>query len=111
MVKRPIKLGKAGRHSDGDGLYLVVGENGRKWERHLGEAYSGRLLALPVHEITTVDVAAVLRPVWRTKPEGARKLYPAIRRVFERPHPVPRRARHQHGRQSRALDRPQGDGV
>ena len=41
------------------------------------------LLERPVHEITTVDVAAVLRPVWRTKPEVARKLYPAIRRVFE----------------------------
>jgi integrase len=54
-----------------------------QWERHLGAAYSGPLLARPVHEITTVDVAAVLRPVWRTKPEVARKLYPAIRRVFE----------------------------
>jgi integrase len=30
-----------------------------------------------------MDVAAVLRPVWRSKPEVARKLYPAIRRVFE----------------------------
>ena len=37
-----------------------------------------------MHEITTLDVAAVLRPIWRTKPEVARKLYPAIRRVFER---------------------------
>jgi hypothetical protein len=37
-----------------------------------------------VHEITTLDVAAVLRPVWHTKPEVARKLYPAIRRVFDR---------------------------
>jgi hypothetical protein len=37
----------------------------------------------PVHEITTLDVAAVLRPVWHDKPEVARKLYPAIRRVFE----------------------------
>jgi integrase len=54
-----------------------------QWGRHLGSAYSGPLLARPVHEITTVDVAAVLRPVWRTKPEVARKLYPAIRRVFE----------------------------
>jgi integrase len=36
-----------------------------------------------VNEITTVDVVAVLRPVWRRKPEVARKLYPAIRRVFE----------------------------
>jgi integrase len=55
-----------------------------QWQRHLGMVYSGPLLARPVHEITTVDVAAVLRPVWRTKPEVARKLYPAIRRVFER---------------------------
>ena len=37
-----------------------------------------------MHEITTVDVAGVLRPIWRAKPEVARKLYPAIRRVFER---------------------------
>jgi integrase len=52
-------------------------------ERHLGPAYCKPLLDRPVNEITTVDVAAVLRPVWRTKPEVARKLYPAIRRVFE----------------------------
>jgi hypothetical protein len=55
-----------------------------QWARHLGPAYSGPLLARPVNEITTIDVAAVLRQVWRTKPEVARKLYPAIRRVFER---------------------------
>lgn len=52
-------------------------------ERHLGPAYCKPLIDRPVNEITTVDVAAVLRPVWRTKPEVARKLYPAIRRVFE----------------------------
>jgi hypothetical protein len=169
LTERTVQTAKTGRHSDGDGLQLVVGENGRKkwvlryqvrgirrdkglgsypevglkeargragadrgliakgvdpiderraarktskpvptfgdiarlviadaqskstnakvryqWERHLGLVYSGPLLARPVHEITTVDVAAVLRPVWRTKPEVARKLYPAIRRVFER---------------------------
>jgi hypothetical protein len=50
---------------------------------NLGLAYSGPLLARPVHEITTVEVASLLRPIWRTKPEVARKLYPAIRRVFE----------------------------
>jgi hypothetical protein len=55
-----------------------------QWQRHLGEAYSGPLLARPVHEITTVEIADVLRPIWRVKPEVARKLYPAIRRVFER---------------------------
>ena len=37
----------------------------------------------PVHEITTLDVAGILKPVWNTKPEVARKLYPAIRRVFD----------------------------
>jgi hypothetical protein len=54
-----------------------------QWERHLGEAYSGPLLDRPVNAITTLDVAAVLKPVWHAKPEVARKLYPAIRRVFE----------------------------
>jgi Arm DNA-binding domain len=53
-----------------------------QWKRHLSSVYCGPLLARPVHEITTVEVA-VLRPVWREKPEVARKLYPAIRRVFE----------------------------
>jgi integrase len=55
-----------------------------QWERHLGPAYAGPLLDRPVHVITALDVAAVLRPVWRAKPEVARKLYPAIRRVFDR---------------------------
>lgn len=52
-------------------------------QRHLGPAYCKLLLNRPVNEITTVDVVAVLKPVWRSKPEVARKLYPAIRRVFE----------------------------
>jgi integrase len=54
-----------------------------QWERHLGEAYSGPLLRRPVNEITTLDIVAILKPIWTTKPEVARKLYPAIRRVFE----------------------------
>jgi integrase len=55
-----------------------------QWERHLGPAYCGPLLDRPVHEITTGEVAAVLAPIWRSKPEVARKAYPAIRRVFDR---------------------------
>jgi hypothetical protein len=54
-----------------------------QWERHLGAPFCGPLLARPINEITTLDVAAILRPVWQAKPEVARKLYPAIRRVFE----------------------------
>jgi integrase len=169
LSERGVKTAKPGRHSDGDGLHLVVSKTGRKkwvlryqrggvrrdkglgsypdvglkearskagsdrsliakgldpidhqraarktskpvptfgdiarlviadaqskstnakvhyqWERHLGPTYSGLLLDRPVHEITTLDVAAILRPVWRSKPEVARKLYPAIRRVFDR---------------------------
>jgi integrase len=169
LTERGVQTAKPGRHSDGDGLHLVVSDRGRKkwvlryqvagvrkdkglgaypsvglkdareraiearklvsrgidpieadraarkaakpvptfgeiaklvvddaqsksvnakvryqWERHLGPAYSGPLLDRPVHEITALEVAAVLRPVWRTKPEVARKLYPAIRRVFDR---------------------------
>jgi len=54
-----------------------------QWGYYLGPVYCGPLLSKAVHEITTVDVAAVLRVVWDAKPEIARKLYPAIRRVFE----------------------------
>ncbi len=55
-----------------------------QWGRHLGEDYCKDLLDRAVNEITTLEVVAVLRPVWRPKPEVARKLYPAIRRVFDR---------------------------
>ena len=65
-----------------------------QWKRHLGEAYCGPLLKKQVNSITTLDVAAVLREVWRAKPEVARKLYPAIRNVFERARIV---LRDQHG--------------
>ena len=55
-----------------------------QWERHLGPDFSGSLLDRPVNEITSLEVAEVLRPVFHAKPEVARKLYPAIRRVFDR---------------------------
>jgi integrase len=76
----------------GDIATVVIADAQRKssnakvryqWERHLGEAYSAPLLKRPVNEITALEVAAVLRPIWNEKPEVARKLYPAIRRVFE----------------------------
>ena len=54
-----------------------------QWRRHLGPAYCGPFLDRVVNEITVTDVAAVLRPVWNSKPEVARKLFPGIRRVFD----------------------------
>ena len=68
-----------------DAQAKTVNENVKyQWQRHLGQAYSGSLLDRPVHEITTLEIASVLRPIWRAKPEVARKIYPAIRRVFDR---------------------------
>ena len=52
--------------------------------RHLGPVFCGPFLGRRVDEITTTEVAALLRPVWDAKPEVARKLHPAIRRVFNR---------------------------
>lgn len=55
----------------------------RQWDLQLGSQYSGPLLSRPVNEITTVDVAKVLKVVWHSKPETARHLYTKIRTVFE----------------------------
>jgi Arm DNA-binding domain len=41
-----------------------------QWERHLGPVYSGPLLDRPVHEITALDVAAVLRPCGDRSPKS-----------------------------------------
>jgi integrase len=69
----------------GDAVSKSVSAKARhQWERYLREVYCKKLLDRPVHEITAVDVAATLRLVWKAKPESARKLYPAIRRVFDR---------------------------
>src|SRR5258705_1671700 len=54
-----------------------------QWDLLLGPRYCGDILAKPVHEITTLDVEHILRPVWRTKPETARKLLTRLRRVFD----------------------------
>ena len=54
-----------------------------QWARHLGPVYCGPLLKRAVNEITTMDVAGILRPIWTEKPEVARKLLSAIRRVFD----------------------------
>jgi integrase len=74
-----------------DVAQLVVAEAQKKstnakvryqWNRHLGPAYCASILDRPVNEITAMDIAVMLRPVWQEKPEVARKLYPAVRRVF-----------------------------
>lgn len=51
-------------------------------ERHLGPAYCKPILGLPINEISTIDIAKLLKPVWKKKPGVARKLFPTIRAVF-----------------------------
>jgi integrase len=71
-----------------------------QWARHLGPALCGDLLERAVHEITAPEVARTLALVWRSKPEVARKLYPAIRRVFDRARVI---LRDEHGIDLKAL--------
>lgn len=54
-----------------------------QWERHLGPVYCGSILDKPINTIRTTHVFDLLTPVWHTKPELARKLLPAIRKVCE----------------------------
>ena len=54
-----------------------------QWQLLLGPSYCDSLLDKRVNEITTGDIERVLRPVWHSKPETARKLHRRLRRVFE----------------------------
>ena len=54
-----------------------------QWERQLSAVFCADILSRPVNEITTVDIANILRPLWKSKPETARKLHLKIKRVFE----------------------------
>jgi integrase len=54
-----------------------------QWTLLLGESYCAPLLGMPADSITTRDVERVLRPVWTSKPETARKLHRRIKRVLE----------------------------
>lgn len=67
-----------------------------QWGRNLGPAFCAPLLDRPIDEVKTLDIADVLRPVWRSKPEVARKLLPMIRRVFEKGRII---LRDRHGRE------------
>jgi integrase len=53
-----------------------------RWERCLLR-YAKALARRPVDEITAADVLAVLRPMWATKPESAKKTRECIERVLD----------------------------
>lgn len=51
-----------------------------RWK--LAIAYAAPFASKPVEEVTTDDVLAVLKPMWRTKPEMAQKVRVTWERVF-----------------------------
>lgn len=58
-------------------------KHAEQWESTLGDAYCRRLRSMPVAEITTADVEAVLRPIWDKHTETASRLRGRIERVLD----------------------------
>lgn len=54
-----------------------------QWKMTLGDAYCASIRKRPISEITTDDVLKVLRPIWRTKAETARRIRGRIERVLD----------------------------
>lgn len=54
-----------------------------QWKSTLGTAYCATLRKRPIGEVTTDDVLKVLRPIWRTKAETARRIRGRIERVLD----------------------------
>jgi integrase len=54
-----------------------------QWKSTLGATYCAALRKRPIGEVTTDDVLKVLRPIWRTKAETARRIRGRIERVLD----------------------------
>lgn len=54
-----------------------------QWKSTLGTTYCATLRKRPIGEVTTDDVIKVLRPIWRTKAETARRIRGRIERVLD----------------------------
>jgi hypothetical protein len=54
----------------------------QQWRTSLMK-YAAGLQEKPVSEVSTYDVLAVLRPIWREKPETARRLRGRIERILD----------------------------
>ncbi|WP_426608750.1 tyrosine-type recombinase/integrase [Bradyrhizobium sp. McL0616] len=54
-----------------------------QWKSTLGTAYCATLRKRPIGEVTTDDVLKVLKPIWRTKAETARRIRGRIERALD----------------------------
>jgi len=53
------------------------------WRRSLGNHHAASLRKIPIDEVATEHVLAVLTPIWQSKPETARKTRERIERVLD----------------------------
>ena len=56
---------------------------GQAWPRSLRASAFPRIGAVPVSEVTTADVLAILTPIWHDKPETARRVRQPIGAVMK----------------------------
>lgn len=54
-----------------------------QWRMTLGESYCASIRPVPVDEVSTAHVAAVLKPIWEKVPETASRLRGRIERVLD----------------------------
>lgn len=54
-----------------------------QWKSTLGNDYIASLRKRPIGEVTTDDVLKVLKPIWRTKAETARRIRGRIERILD----------------------------
>ena len=58
-------------------------KHARDWPRSLRAYAFPRIGAMPVSEVTTADILAVLTPIWHDKPETARRVRQRIGAVMK----------------------------
>lgn len=73
----------AGRSLHGIGHELRNDKHVDQWKMTLGDKYCRKLRAVPVAEVSTADVQAVLAPIWTTKAETASRIRGRIERVLD----------------------------
>lgn len=54
-----------------------------QWKMTLGDAYCSKIRQLPIAEIGVEEIVSVLKPVWQTRPETARRVRMRLERVLD----------------------------
>jgi integrase len=54
-----------------------------QWKMTLGDAYCSKIRQLPIAEIEIEEIVSVLKPVWQTRPETARRVRMRLEKVLD----------------------------